>query len=159
MRANPEDPTDELPALTPITSEIPPPARSMRVLCVDDNQEAADSLGEMLALAGHEVVVRHDGAAAIDVVNAGFRPDVCVLDITMPGIDGCQLAAALRATRDENDLLLVAVTALGDYRSLERMADSGFDLQFTKPVSPHDLYSALNYRASQLAATAGALHE
>ena len=159
MRADPEDATEEIPAIEPVTSEVPPPVRSMRVLCVDDNVEAADSLGEMLALAGHEVVVRHDGAAAIEVVNAGFRPDVCVLDITMPGIDGCQLAAALRATRDENDLLLVAVTALGDYRSLERMADSGFDLQFTKPVSPHDLYSALNYRASQLAAMAGASHE
>jgi CheY-like chemotaxis protein len=157
MSANPDESTEELPAIDPVTcesGEIPPPVKSMRILCVDDNRDAADSLGEMLAMAGHEVVVRHDGAAAIEVVNAGFRPDVCVLDISMPGIDGCQLAAALRATRDENNLLLVAVTALGDYKSLERMADSGFDHQFTKPVSPKDLYEALNYRAGQLAASA-----
>jgi CheY-like chemotaxis protein len=118
---------------------------------VDDNHDAADSLGEMLSLAGHEVVVRHDGAAALEAIAAGFRPDVCVLDISMPGIDGCQLAAAFRATRDEDDLLLVAVTALGDYRSLERMADSGFDLHFTKPVLPQDLYTALNDRAARIA--------
>jgi CheY-like chemotaxis protein len=125
----------------------------MKILCVDDNQDAADSLGEMLAMAGHEVVVRHDGAAALEAIAAGFRPDVCLLDISMPGIDGCQLAAALRATRDEDDLLLVAVTALGDHRSLERMADSGFDLHFAKPVLPENLYEALNDRAARVAAT------
>jgi two-component system OmpR family response regulator len=153
MSSNPDEHISEPPALAPATAEVPAPPKTMRILCVDDNRDAADSLGEMLALAGHEVVVRHDGASAIEVVNAGFRPDVCVLDISMPGIDGCQLAAALRATRDENDLLLVAVTALGDYNSLERMADSGFDLQFTKPVMPRDLYEALNDRAGHLAAT------
>lgn len=124
---------------------------SLKVLCVDDNEDAADTLGEMLAMAGHEVVVCHDGASALAAVEAGFRPDVAVLDISMPGIDGCQLAAALRADRDEGDLLLVAATALGDYRSLERMADSGFDLHFTKPVMPESLYGVLDERAAQLA--------
>jgi CheY-like chemotaxis protein len=123
----------------------------LKVLCVDDNEDAADSLGEMLVMAGHDVTVCHDGASALAAVQAGFRPDVAVLDISMPGIDGCQLAAALRADRDENDLLLVAATALGDYRSLERMADSGFDLHFTKPVMPESLYGVLDERAAQLA--------
>ena len=142
----------EVPAVAELASEFPPPVKSMRVLCVDDNWDAADSLGELLAMAGHEVVVRHNGSAALEVIQAGFRPDVCVLDISMPGIDGCQLAATLRAARGEGDLLLVAVTALNDYRSLERMAESGFDLQFTKPVWPQDLYNAINNRASQLTA-------
>ncbi|HVL12211.1 MAG TPA: response regulator [Gemmata sp.] len=155
MRHDQDEPTEEI-AVAPAGHEPLATPGSLRVLCVDDNFDAADSLGEMLAIAGHEVVVRHSGAAALMAVNAGFRPDVCVLDITMPGIDGCELATALRATRDEDDLLLIAVTALGDYRSLERMADSGFDLQFTKPVSPRDLYEALNFRARQLATRAAA---
>ncbi len=123
----------------------------LRILCVDDNADAADSLGEMLSMAGHSVMVCHDGETALAVIAGGFRPEVCILDISMPGIDGCQLAAELRAMRDEDDLLLVAVTALGDYESLERMADCGFDLQFTKPVMPEELYEALNDRAAQLA--------
>jgi two-component system, OmpR family, response regulator len=152
--------TPEVPALTPeadsntsLASEKPAPVK-MRVLCVDDNWDAADSLGEMLAIAGHEVVVRHNGAAALEAVAEGFRPDVCILDISMPGINGYQLATALRAARGEDDLLLVAVTALNDYRSLERMAASGFDLQFTKPVYPQELCAAINHRARQLATTA-----
>jgi len=146
----------EPPAVAPTSEATPPTVAPLRILCVDDNQDAADSLGEMLTLAGHEVVVRHDGAAALEAIAAGFRPDVGVLDISMPGIDGCQLAAAFRATRDEDDLLLIAVTAFGDYGSLERMADSGFDLHFTKPVTPQDLYTALNDRAARIAMTTSA---
>jgi CheY-like chemotaxis protein len=125
----------------------------LRVLCVDDNEDAADTLGQMLTMAGHDVAVCHDGASAINVVDDGFRPDVAILDITMPGIDGCQLAAALRARDGGSGVLLVAVTALGDYRSLERMADSGFDLHFTKPVMPQQLYGVLDERSAQIAAS------
>lgn len=142
--------TTELPALAPLGRKPHEAVKPLRILCVDDNEDAADTLGEMLSMAGHCVAVCHDGETALAVVAGGFRPDVCVLDISMPRIDGCQLAAALRATRSGDDLLLVAVTALGDYRSLERMADSGFDLHFTKPVVPADLYEALKDRAERL---------
>jgi CheY-like chemotaxis protein len=124
----------------------------LRVLCVDDNEDAADTLGEMLTMAGHEVAVCHDGSSALVVVEGGFRPDVAVLDINMPGIDGCRLAEALRGQCGGDDLLLVAVTALGDYHSLERMADAGFHLHFTKPVMPESLFCVLEERAEQLAA-------
>lgn len=123
----------------------------LKVLCVDDNEDAADTLGELLSIAGHDVAICHDGASALGVVESGFEPDVAILDISMPGIDGCQLAAALRARRGGDDLLLVAVTALGDYRSFERMADSGFDLHFTKPVLPESIYAVLDERSAQLA--------
>ena len=125
----------------------------LKVLCVDDNEDAADTLGELLSISGHEVAVCHDGESALGVVESGFHPDVAILDINMPGIDGCQLAAALRARGDTDDLLLIAVTALGDYGSLERMADSGFDLHYTKPVLPENLYSVLHERSAQLAAS------
>ena len=129
-----------------------PSPEPLKVLCVDDNVDAADTLGQVLSIVGYDVSVCHDGAAALAAVESGFRPDVAILDVSMPGIDGCQLAAALRARRDGGDLLIVAVTALGDYRSLERMADSGFDLHFTKPVLPESLYGMLDERSAQIAA-------
>jgi two-component system OmpR family response regulator len=134
----------------PIHQKEPKP---LKVLCVDDNEDAADTLGQMLSIVGHEVAIRHDGASALEVVEGGFQPDVAILDISMPGIDGCQLAEALRARRGGKDVLLVALTALGDYGSLERMADSGFDLHFTKPVMPEQLYGVLDERSTRIAAS------
>jgi CheY-like chemotaxis protein len=124
----------------------------LKVLCVDDNADAADTLGQMLAMQGHDVSIHHDGASAISLVESGFEPDVAILDISMPGIDGFQLAEALRCRRGDN-LLIVAVTALGDYRSLERMADSGFDLHFTKPVPPESLYGVLDECSTRIGAS------
>jgi CheY-like chemotaxis protein len=115
----------------------------MRVLCVDDNEDAADSLGTLLDLVGCEAAVAHDAAAALARAEE-FRPQACVLDITMPGMDGCELARRLRQGPGGEELLLIALTALNDYNSLERMADSGFDLHYPKPVPPAVLYEALN---------------
>lgn len=120
----------------------PTPASPLRVLCVDDHVDTAESLGTLLSLNGYHVETATDGEAALARA-PGFRPQACVLDITMPGIDGNELARRFRAEPGGNDVLLVALTALGDYRSLERMADSGFDLHFAKPVEPTDLYAAL----------------
>lgn len=125
----------------------------LKVLCVDDNEDAADTLGQMLAMNGHDVAICHDGASALALVESGFEPDVAILDISMPGIDGCQVAEVLRTWHGGDRLLIVAVTALGDYRSLERMADSGFDLHFTKPVRPESIYGILDERSAQIAAS------
>jgi CheY-like chemotaxis protein len=125
----------------------------LKVLCVDDNEDAVDTLGQMLEMRGHDVAICHDGASALALVESGFEPDVAVLDISMPGIDGCQLAESLRGRRDGDELLIVALTALGDYRSLERMADSGFDLHFTKPVLPESIYGVLDECAARIAAS------
>jgi CheY-like chemotaxis protein len=132
------------PAVQPADAEHPlPPPPGLRVLCVDDNADAVDSLGMLLSIVGCEVEVAHDAAEALARVRE-FRPRVCVLDITMPGMDGCELARRLRDGMVEPDTLLIALTALGDYNSMERIADAGFDLYFTKPVTPRDLYDALN---------------
>lgn len=137
-------PIPESPALdeTPTGHALPPPA-GLRILCVDDNEDAADSLGTLLELVRCDVSVAHSAAEALEHVDE-FRPDVCILDITMPGMDGCELARRLRDGSAASDALLIALTALGDYNSLERIADAGFDLYFTKPVSPTELYAALN---------------
>jgi CheY-like chemotaxis protein len=110
---------------------------------VDDNADAADSLGTILQMVGCEVLVTHDATSALAQVEA-FNPQVCVLDITMPHIDGCELAKRLRALPGGDVQLHIALTALGDYSALERMADSGFDLHFQKPLPPAELYEVLN---------------
>ncbi|MBN9122119.1 MAG: response regulator [Planctomycetes bacterium] len=104
--------------------------------------DAADSLGTLLGIVGCEVAVAHGAEEALARAEE-FRPRACVLDITMPGMDGCELARRIRAGGGA-DVLLIALTALGDYNSIERIADAGFDLYFTKPVAARDLYAALN---------------
>ncbi|QDU21208.1 response regulator [Urbifossiella limnaea] len=117
-------------------------AAPLRVLCVDDHPDTAESLGTLLTLNGYDVQTATDGEKALARA-PGFRPQACVLDITMPGIDGNELARRFRTEPGGGDMLLVALTALGDYPSLERMADSGFDLHFTKPVALAELFEAL----------------
>ena len=132
------------PALTaPNAGTAMPPPPGLRVLCVDDNEDAADSLGTILELVGCAVLVAHDAPTALAKV-AEFAPQVCVLDITMPGMDGCELARRLRELPGSEQQLLIALTALGDYSSLERMANAGFDLHFVKPMPPQELYAVLN---------------
>ncbi|HEX4609836.1 MAG TPA: response regulator [Urbifossiella sp.] len=123
-------------------TDDPTPAAPLRVLCVDDHPDTADSLGTLLSLHGYEVAVAHNGEDALAQA-PGFAPQACILDITMPGIDGNELARRFRAEPGGNEMLLIAQTALGDYPSLERMADSGFDLHFAKPVELKDLLAAL----------------
>ena len=125
----------------------PTPA-PLRVLCVDDHPDTAESLGTLLSLNGYHVETATDGEAALTRA-PGFRPQACVLDISMPGIDGNELARRFRAEPGGGDVLLVALTALGDSPSLERMAESGFDLHFAKPVEPTELYAALREFALQ----------
>ena len=119
-----------------------PPAAPLRVLCVDDNVDAADSLGQVLRLYGADVTVCHGGFEALAAVSH-FEPDVAVLDVTMPGMDGCELARRLRDRFGDRPLLIAALTALDGYAELSREVDSGFDLHFTKPVAPGELIDAL----------------
>jgi CheY-like chemotaxis protein len=144
--------TEGVPAVDSNAAELPVPG--LRVLCVDDNADAADSLGTLLELVGCAAAVTHDAVAALALIDE-FRPQICVLDITMPGMDGCELARRLRETPGGERMLLIALTALGGYQSLERMADAGFDLYFEKPVAVEELYAAFNRFARRAQETAG----
>ncbi len=104
-----------------------------RVLCVDDNRDAADSTAIILELHGFECRACYDGFAALDLVES-FQPDVCLIDLNMPGMDGDVLAVKLKATH--RTLLLVAVTAMSDAASERRTAAAGFDRHLVKPVEP-----------------------
>jgi CheY-like chemotaxis protein len=121
---------------------FPVPLR-LKVLVVDDNKEAAASTAELLEVCGAKTQACYRGQAALAALE-WFEPDACVLDLSMPGMDGFELAAAIRA-RDARTLL-VALTALNDARTLQRAEAAGFEVHFTKPVDPAQLLRTLGER-------------
>jgi CheY-like chemotaxis protein len=109
-----------------------------RILVVDDNADAARMLSELLRSQGHEVLNVYGGVAALQAVD-GFRPDVVMLDIGMPGMSGFEVARALRARRLSPEPLIVAVTGWGMLEDKIRGREAGFDLHLVKPVEGEHL--------------------
>ena len=110
------------------------------VLVVDDNQDAADLLGEALRALGYTVHVAHTSIEALNAL-ASFHPDVALLDIGLPELDGYELAHELHARIPA--LPLIAITGYGQQADRARAYSSGFAAHFVKPVSIHDLLGAL----------------
>jgi two-component system OmpR family response regulator len=110
----------------------------LRVLCVDDNQDSTDSAVEYLRLMGFDAVACYDGAGALAAAGE-FVPDVCLLDLNMPGMNGDELAGRLRDQAAGRAILFIAVTAQSDDDSRRRTADAGFKLHLVKPVDPHHI--------------------
>ena len=136
----------------------PPAAAKYRVLVVDDNRDAADSMSDLLARAGFAVETCYDGRSAVAAAGRA-RPDACVLDINMPGMDGYTLARQLRELSPDRPPVFATMTAYEDYSHLEKAADAGFDLQFTKPADPSEVARELEVhlrRGTTFAAAAAA---
>jgi PAS domain S-box-containing protein len=127
--------------------EVTGPSR--RVLVVDDNRDAAESLAKFLALSGHDVRTAHDGKAALEAARA-FRPEVVLLDIGLPGMDGYQVARRLREQEGERHAFLAALTGYGQEDDRRRSREAGFDAHLVKPTDPDDLL-ALVARCGRLA--------
>jgi len=108
------------------------PAKHCRILVVDDNQDSADSLA-MLHMLGHEVKTANDGASALSAA-AEFRPDVAILDIGLPKVNGYDLAKQIREQPWGRSVVLVALTGWGQEQHRKRSAESGFNHHLTKPV-------------------------
>jgi CheY-like chemotaxis protein len=118
-----------------------------RVLVVDDNCDAAESLGMLLEMEGFKVSVAYDGVGALAALES-FEPDIALLDIGMPGMDGYELARRIRATPRGRNLVLVALTGWGQAEDKKRSADAGFDEHLTKPVDPEMLSRVIHQRRS-----------
>ena len=103
-----------------------------RILVVDDNRDAADSLEMVLHAYGHEVLVAYDGLEAVEATGA-FRPDIVLLDIGLPKLNGFDVARRIRAALGEK-VLLIAVTGWGQEEDRRKSREAGFDHHLTKPV-------------------------
>jgi len=117
-------------------------SRPERILVVDDNVDAAESLSRLLRMQAHEVRVAYDGLAALAAAR-DMNPDVVLLDIGLPEMDGLEVARSLRARDDGPRPLLVAMTGFGQAEDRARTAAAGFDHHLTKPVDPKVLRSLM----------------
>jgi PAS domain S-box-containing protein len=131
-----------LPVLTdeprPSAPAQPPPQRSARVLLVEDNPDMAESLTTLLELLGHRVRSVSDGVTALDAARAN-APDVMLVDIGLPGMDGYEIARLVRQDPDLKEVLLVAVTGYGRGEDKQRALEAGFDYHLVKPLDPDEL--------------------
>jgi signal transduction histidine kinase/ActR/RegA family two-component response regulator len=137
-----------LPALLPSESTVGDPGlpiteRRARVLVADDNRDAADSLAMLLELEGHEVNVAYCGKAALST-GRQHHPDIMILDIGMPDIDGYEVARAVRREPWGKGAFLIALTGWGQPTDKETAASAGFDRHLTKPVEAQALMEILD---------------
>jgi CheY-like chemotaxis protein len=119
-----------------------PPVSGARVLLVEDNADARAALVALLELEGYLVEAAADGAAGVEIVRT-LRPDVALVDIGLPGIDGYEVARRIRALGPPQPFL-VALTGYSRPEDRQRTTDAGFDAHLVKPVDPNDLTALLS---------------
>ncbi len=141
-----ESPVEEGPAVIP--------SGKLRVLVADDNRDAADTLSMLLSMDGYEVRTVYGGRAAVSAAET-FRPDVALLDIGMPEMDGYVAARAIRQQRFGVDIYLVAITGWGQQDDKRRALEAGFATHVTKPVDPKLLRDLLRSVVTSAAAKSG----
>ena len=112
-----------------------------RILVVDDSVDSAETLGELLRIWGHDVRLAHDGPGAIAAARE-YRPEVVLLDIGLPGMDGFAVAAELRK-EGIGGRMLVALTGYSEQQDRDRAQKAGFDHHLVKPIDPDTLQKLL----------------
>jgi signal transduction histidine kinase/ActR/RegA family two-component response regulator len=122
----------------PSTSAVSP----RRILVVDDNHDAANSLALLLTLMGHNVQTAPDGPSSLELAQT-YRPEIILLDIGMPRMDGLEVARRLRQDLGLKDVLLVALTGYGQDQDRRRSHEAGFDIHLIKPVDIDHLHTLL----------------
>lgn len=130
------------PALQPRATPETPTGAIRTVLVVDDNADAADSLGQLLSAWGYDVIVAHDGPAALAALQDSL-PDIALLDIGMPAMDGYELATHLRFQPGCEEMPIVAITGSGTAEDARRSRAKGFSAHLVKPVDPASLATLL----------------
>jgi CheY-like chemotaxis protein len=125
-----------------------PEESPLSILVVDDNQDSACSMTLLLELQGHKVQVAHAGHTALRIAGE-CSPDVILLDIGMPGMNGYEVARQLRAQPAFHDTLLIAVTGYGRASDVKQTESAGFDHHLVKPIDYDKLQSLLTARAGR----------
>lgn len=125
-----------------------PTTAAKRVLVVDDNEDIASTLALLLEHAGHQVIVANDGSDALAKAKE-YEPEVILLDIGLPGMDGYEVARRLRRHPATRDAVLAAITGYGQAKDVERARAAGFDRHFTKPVEVETLEAFVSQRPRQ----------
>jgi len=121
----------------------PAPRGGKRVLVVDDNADAAESIAVLLEMEGHEVKSVTDAMQALACLGS-FVPQVAIIDIGLPGMNGYELAAGIRADRIQPKPLLIALTGYGQAEDFDRSRDAGFDHHFVKPAELRAIQAAID---------------
>jgi CheY-like chemotaxis protein len=129
------------PAGAPI-AVAPRAQSSSRILVVDDLAASAETLMTLLEMEGFEVKIASEGVSALKIAE-DFRPDVVLLDIGLPGMNGFEVAHRLRSQASSRDALLIALTGYGEAESRSRSAQAGFDFHMVKPADVNLLLSML----------------
>ena len=156
--AAPDRALPETSATKPVVAN--PAARPLMVLVADDNRDATDMMAELLRLAGHVVQTANDGVRAVKMAER-LHPDVLVLDIGMPGLNGYEVARHVRGQPWGTDALLIAATGWGQDEDRQNAMAAGFDVHLTKPIGPKQLTALIAKRAVRAAnekASAAAVH-
>jgi PAS domain S-box-containing protein len=113
--------------------DVPVRAQKRRILVVDDNEDAATSLSILLELQGHDVFIASDGLSALRVAGE-MNPEIVLLDIGLPGLDGYEVARRIRTEPWGAQMMLIAITGWGQQQDKQIAVDAGFDFHLTKPV-------------------------
>lgn len=129
-------------ALARQSEVLPPLGDRLKLMIVDDNVDAAEALGMLLASCGHEVIVEHESRRALERA-LQERPDACLLDIGLPDMDGNELARHLRNRPETANVTLIAVTGYGQETDRQRSARAGFHHHLVKPVVMEQLATLL----------------
>ena len=150
--------TVRLPAAVPEDAPFAPetPARTIdaprecRILVVDDNADVATTAARLLRARRHRVLSANDGRTALELAQS-FQPQVVVLDLGLPGLDGFEVARRLRASPDTQDALIIAVSGYGQDEHRRQTREAGFDVHFVKPVSIETILQAIAERQAEFA--------
>ena len=134
------------------------PTVPIRILCVDDNRDAAESLALILQIVGLQAEAAFDGPSALRALER-FRPHACVSDINMPGMDGYELARRARQWAGREPLLLVAMTARTTEEDQKKSAEAGFDVHINKPADPMAVVDTVVSFGNRLASTDARVRE
>jgi CheY-like chemotaxis protein len=129
-----------------------------RILVVDDNADAAESMAVLMSIEGHEVKTVTDAMQALSCLEV-FAPQVAIIDIGLPGMNGYELAEGIRATRLAKSPLLIALTGYGQAEDFDRSRDAGFDHHFVKPADLKAIQAAIDGATAGNGAAAGKADE